>query len=252
MASLPSAEPAYILSLDGGYLRSFEATVRATLPEGVVLSSSLFYPTGGGQQADHGFLSLPDGTRVEVVDVRRVSGAVVHRLEKGGTTKFRIGMTVHGEIDWARRYTHMRLHTGQHLLSALAFDRLGIRTTEAEMAGKGGSIDLERPLPAEESMAGLESEANERYFSKPVRVESQIMTRTEFEASPGRSSAKSLPRAISSVRVILIEGVDRCACGGTHVRSTGEVGPVRVFRGKAPAGVPYRLSFELLEDRAGP
>lgn len=252
MTGARAADPPYLASLRAGYDRAFEATVVATPPEGVVLSQSLFYPVGGGQEADHGTLVTPDGTRVAVVDVRRMSGAVVHRLEKGGLVRFRIGMTVRGEIDWARRYTHMRLHTAQHLLSALAFDRYGLRTSEAAMSGHGGYLDLEGMLDGEEPIRRLEEEANSRYFTQPVQVESAMVSRAEFEAMPGRSSAKSLPQGISSVRLVLIEGIDRCPCGGTHVLSTGEVGRVRVFRDPKGKVASTRLSFELLEEREGP
>lgn len=242
-----SREPLYLTSMEAAYLRTFEAEVVATPPEGVVLSQSLFYAVGGGQEADHGRLTLPDGKEVRVVDVRRMARRVVHRLEKGGASRFQVGMHVRGEIDWPRRYTHMRLHTAQHLLSALSFERYGLRTTEAAMSGNGGHIDMDGPFPNPSAPATLERMANETYFERPVPVRMQMVTRGEFEALPGRSSAKGLPPGITQVRLILIEGIDRCPCGGTHVKSTDEVRSLRILPQSSASPLPNRMAFELVD-----
>lgn len=232
--------------MDAAYLKVFEAQVVAAPPDGVTLSQTLFYPEGGGQEADHGTLSTPDGRKVDVVDVRRKSGAIVHRLERGGTARFQVGMHVTGELDWSRRYTNMRLHTAQHLLSALAFDRFGLKTTEASMHGMGGSIDLDGPLPDPSAAAALEKVANEQFFTRPVPVNIRMVSKEEFERMPGRSSGKPLPPSVTTVRLILIEGIDMCPCGGTHVRTTGEVGGVRLVPEREPQRSDARISFVLV------
>jgi Ser-tRNA(Ala) deacylase AlaX len=234
--------------MDAAYLMTFEANVAAVPPEGVVLDETFFYPVGGGQEADQGMLTIPGGASIKVTDVRRMSGKIVHRLPKGSTSAFQIGMHLTGEIDWKRRHTNMRLHTAQHLLSALAYKQFKLRTEKASMAGRKGHLDLEGALPPGVGFEDIEAEANNTYFTRPVPVTIQFVTRAEFEAMPGRSNAKALPPGVTNVRLIIIEGIDRCACGGTHVRSTEEIGAVKLFPPTPTQNGGQRLSFELAGD----
>lgn len=241
------AEPRYLTSLDAGYETRFEAEVVALPPGGVVLSQSLFYPTGGGQPCDQGTLLLPDGSKVEVIDVGHQGGSTIHRLGrmgKKGPAALQRGMRVVGEIDWARRHAHMRAHTAQHLLSALAYRRLGLRTERSQVSARGGQLDLERPLPG----AGLEtllSEANTGFFTQHVPVRLSFVSREEFERIPNRSGTGKLPPGVERVRLVLIGEADLAPCGGTHLRDTAEVGPVTFA---PPTALPLggvRLSFAL-------
>lgn len=120
----------------------------------------------------------------------------------------------------------MRLHTAQHLVSARLFELAGIRTRRATLSGVMGVIDLEAPWPADHDWAKVVrsvDEALER--ARPVQV--LRVPRADWEHAPAaRSGLVPLPTTVDPVRVIEIEGVDRCPCGGTHVRSTGEIGPV--------------------------
>lgn len=181
-----SSEPRYLLDLDAGYLKEFEAEVTALPPGAVVLSETLFYPTGGGQPCDQGALVLPSGERVPVVDVGHQGGLTLHRLGRKSGAGLQRGMRVRGEIDWPRRYTHMRLHTAQHLLSALAFRKFQVRTDRAQLSGRGGYLDLERPLPGPSEMAALYQEANEQFFQRHVPVSLRFLGREEFAQLPNR------------------------------------------------------------------
>ena len=220
------AEPRYLTDLEAGYERRFEADVVAVPPGGVVLSDTLFYPTGGGQPCDRGTLTLPDGSRVEVVDVGHQGGATVHRLAKKGASALQRGMHVVGEIDWERRHAHMRAHTAQHLLSALTYRRFGLRTEKAQVSAKGGSFDLERAPEDPAFLATLEGEANEGFFTRHVPVHLQFATREEFERIPNRSGTGKLPPGVERVRLVVIGEADLAPCGGTHLKDTIEVGRV--------------------------
>ena len=245
-------EPRYLTSLDAGYETRFEAEVVSVPPGGVVLSESLFYPTGGGQPCDQGTLRLPNGSTVDVVDVGHQGGATLHRLARKGASSVQRGMRVVGEINWPRRHAHMRSHTAQHLLSALAYRRFGLRTEKAQVSAKGGQFDLERPLP-EGALEALGKEANEEFFTRHVPVRVSFVTREEFEKIPNRSGTGKLPPGVDRVRLITIGEADLAPCGGTHLRDTIEVRPVQL----APAlplplgGV--RVSFSLApEGPSGP
>ena len=162
----------------------------------------------------------------------------------------RIGESVQGAIDWDRRFAHMRLHTGQHLASALLFRSAGLRTRKAVFGGRSGTIDLEAPAPTGSAWgAWLGEFAAAVREDRPVRV--RHVDRAEYERSPApRSGLVPLPTGIDRVRLIDIEGVDAAPCGGTHLRRTGEIGRLRF---DAPsAAMPDRVGFTLEGPDDGP
>ena len=243
-------ELAYLADEDAAYTRQFVAKVVALPPGGVVLDRTYFYPAGGGQLADHGSLTPSSGSPLPVVDVTKSGTSVVHRVRRaalGAAGPLRIGDSVDGTLDWERRHRHMRLHTGQHLLSALIFTRTGVRTLDAAMAGTGGTIDLERPLPSTTDSGKLAAEAN-ALLREGHRVTIRQLSRAEWDRNPApRSGLLALPRHVDPVRIVEIDGVDACPCGGTHVRSTEEVGAVALDPPVPISLGAVRLPFRLLD-----
>jgi misacylated tRNA(Ala) deacylase len=244
-------ELAYLADLPSAYVRSFRARVTALPPGGVVLDRTYFYPGGGGQPPDRGRLTL-DGTEWEVADVGRSGPSVVHRLKRraGSPAPPPLGGEVEGVLDWARRYRHMRLHTGQHLLSARVFVRTGLRTKKATLSGASAYLDLEGDLSA--SVLGALAEDLDEALRAPRPVSIRLVPRAEWDAAAlaPRSGLVPLAAHVDPVRVVAIETEDACPCGGTHVRSTAEVGRVR-FDALAPAdGGGSRLAFTLAEPDA--
>jgi misacylated tRNA(Ala) deacylase len=244
-------ELAYLADADAAYTRQFDARVVALPPGGVVLDRTFFYSAGGGQAADHGSLATAAGAVYPVLDVTKSGSAVVHRIRRvttPGIPSLQVGDSVTGTLDWERRHRHMRLHTGQHLLSALIFERTGVRTREATMSGSGGTVDLERPLPSDATSDALGSAAN-AILAEGRRVSIRHLSRAEWERHPTpRSGLVPLPRHVDPVRIIEIEGLDACPCGGTHVRSTLEVGTLALDRPVPLALGAVRLPFRLRED----
>ncbi|MGC2289236.1 MAG: alanyl-tRNA editing protein [Thermoplasmata archaeon] len=249
-AEVNVTELAYLADGDAGYTRQFVAKVVALPPGGVVLDRTFFYPAGGGQPADHGSLALRDGPSYPVVDVTKSGAAAVHRVRRPTSTAapaLQIGAEVEGHLDWERRHRHMRLHTGQHLLSALIFERTGLRTQEATMSGSGGTVDLEGPLPSGATAEALASEAN-AILSQGRSVSIRHVSREAWEKNPTpRSGLVALPRHVDPVRIIEIAGLDACPCGGTHVRSTIEVGGIALDPPVPLALGAVRLPFRLLD-----
>jgi misacylated tRNA(Ala) deacylase len=243
-------ELSYLADEDAAYTRQFDARVVALPPGGVVLDRTFFYPSGGGQAADHGNLASVAGSVYPVVDVTKSGSAAVHRVRRPSTPgipTLQVGDSVTGTLDWERRHRHMRLHTGQHLLSALIFERTGVRTREANMLGSGGTVDLERSLPPEATSDALSSAAN-TILAEGRRVSIRHVSRGEWEKNPTpRSGLVPLPRHVDPVRIIEIEGLDACPCGGTHVRSTREVGTLAIEPPVPLALGAVRLPFRILE-----
>jgi len=221
-------ELAYLADISEAYVREFWARVVALPPGGVVLDRTYFYPTGGGQPSDRGAPALPDGGRLEVVDVSKSGPSVVHRVRpaRGSPGRPVVGAEVVGTIDWERRHRHMRLHTAQHLLSARLFARTGRRTRKATMSGTSAVLELDGAVPADAAPALLDDLRAAVAAPKPVAI--RHIPRAEWDRHPvsGRSGLVPLPAQVDPVRVVEIEGLDLCPCGGTHLRSTGEIGAV--------------------------
>ncbi len=202
------------------YLREFDATVARVESRDdrtlVMLDRSAFYPTSGGQPFDVG--ALGDLRVVDVFD--EDDGSVCHVVE--GAREPKAGETLHGAIDWTRRFDHMQQHTGQHVLSA-AFDRLfKVRTVSFHMGAAVSTIDLAREMtPAELNAA--EAEANRIVWDdRPVTI--RYASAEEAAAMPLR---KESVRG-GTLRLVDVEGFDLSACGGTHVARSGAIGVIAV------------------------
>lgn len=245
-------ELAYLADMTRAYERTFTARVVALPPGAVVLDRTLFYPAGGGQPCDRGTVAADPGVPVPIVDVVKSGGTVLHRFGRHAgpaAAGLRIGAPVTGAIDWERRHLHMRLHTAQHLVSARLFELAGRRTRRASLAGRAAVIDLEAPWPESEPWERLVAAVRDVLaHPRPVRVE-QVPRADWLKAPGGRSGLVPLPPAVDPVRVIAIEGVDRCPCGGTHVRSTGEIGPLDL---PPPAGARVTLTLDAAAPSNGP
>jgi len=240
-------ELAYLADLPSAYVRDFRGRITALPPGAIVLDRTYFYPTGGGQPADRGTLRLPGGEDLSVVDVTKSGPSVVHRIH-GSPSAIRslaVGLELEGTIDWERRHRHMRLHTAQHLLSARLFTRYRVRTRRAELSGLTATLDLEGAISAEE-LAPLADDLREAgTLPRPVRV--RFVPRAEWDRNPNseRSGLVPLPRQVDPVRVVEIEATDACPCGGTHVRSTGEIGAVTLAPPAPIAGGASRVVFTI-------
>lgn len=221
------------LYLSDAYLRTFEATVVSASPGGVELDRTVFYPTGGGQPADRGQLRSADGKSVGVVEVRKTSGGILHQLDN--PTAFSPGDPVSGEIDWARRFAHMRYHTALHILSGVVYRGIGRGISGSQITGNQITAERARmdfSIPefdravAEELIEGVNEVVRER---RPVKVRS--LPRAEAEKDPTLVRvAQELMPDVEVVRLIDIEGFDVQADGGTHVANTSEVGVARLER----------------------
>ncbi|GIU99385.1 MAG: Ala-tRNA(Pro) hydrolase [Actinomycetota bacterium] len=224
------------------YLRSCEAVVLAASPGGVVLDRTVFSARGGGQPGDVGVLRW-EGGQVRVVDTVRRDGEVLHLLEGEAPP---VGVPAVAEIDWERRHLLMRTHTALHALSAIVFRDHGAKVTGGNMEPGAARMDFELERISQDFGLEVEAKLNaELARDRPVRV--RFLPRAEALADPEliRTKVNLLPEHIDPIRVIEIEGLDRQADGGTHVRSTAEVGRVRVVRTESKGRGFKRMRIEL-------
>lgn len=242
------------------YLTTFRATVEERRLDAagtwLRLDKSAFYPTSGGQPHDTGSLTWRLGgvsTAARVSDVQLASGAVWHLCQAADGELPEVGSVVSGSIDWDRRFTHMQRHTGQHLLSQ-AFVRVGsdlgrvFGTRSVSLRGPDCTLDLsDEPGAAE--LAAVEAEAN--------AVARRALPVVAFEVDESRLGSYRLrrPAKVSGlVRLVAIGDYDIVACGGTHVRSSAELLPLKLLgRERVKGGltrVTFRVGAEALDDLA--
>ena len=201
-------------------LTEFAAALVAAEPaDGCVavrLDRTAFYPTSGGQPNDTG--SLGSGRVVDVVD--REDGTVWHMVE--APPALTVGETVHGQVDWPRRFDHMQQHSGQHVLSAAFAQLCAARTVGFHLGERVSTIDLDRPLSPEQVVAG-ESAANAVVWDDRVvkvrLVSAEAAARLELQKPSSRTGR---------IRLVDIDRCDLSACGGTHVGRTGAIGIIAV------------------------
>ena len=178
----------------------------------VTLDRTAFYPEGGGQPADHGTL---DGAAV--TDVHEKNGVIFHNVDRA----VEIGKTVSGSIDWARRFDHMQQHSGEHICSGLICGRYGCDNVGFHMGTDIVTIDFNADIPWEELLE-IEGQAN-RYIQEDHLIDIQFHRGAELDAIDYRSK-KPLE---GDVRIVAFPGADCCACCGTHVLRSGQVGLVK-------------------------
>jgi len=223
------------------YLRTFEARVVESLQwddqPAIVLDRTAFYPTGGGQPHDVGSLN---GIPVVNVVEREADGAVVHVLNEPwfDSAHHRLAANeVEGQVDWERRFDLMQQHTGQHILSAAFVERLGANTVGFHLSGDYATIDLDRAPLSVKDLAEVEVLANAVVFENRC-VAARFVPDEEVPALPLR---KPLAHK-GPVRIVKVPGFDCSACGGTHVRATGEVGLIKITRSER-RGSETRVEF---------
>ena len=180
----------------------------------VVLDRTAFYPEGGGQPGDTGFLG-----RVRVLDTQEHDGQLFH-LTDG---PLEVGRTVEGRLDWARRFDLMQQHSGEHIVSGLVHARYGYDNVGFHLGSELVTIDLNGEL-TEEGLKELEDEAN-RMIWKDISSEITYPGPEELKSLSYRSKKELTGR----VRIVTVPGLDCCACCGTHVTRTGEIGLIKLL-----------------------
>lgn len=227
-------------------LRSFNATVQTVDVENhsVLLDQTAFYPGGGGQPKDEGSLRTT-GMRWEVSKLRRLPEGLWHDLA-GDASLPAVGVTLEGEINWERRYQLMRTHSALHILCGVVFRDYGALVTGGDMEPLKGRMDFEFETLSKE-LVGVIEEAVNREVVKNLPVRVAILPREEAFNIPDliRTKINLLPPEIKEVRVVELVGLDLQADGGTHVRSTGEVGRIRVVDYKSKGKINKRIYIEL-------
>lgn len=216
-----------LLFREDAYLTRCEARVIAAGERGLQFDRTVFYPMGGGQPGDTGVLLRSDGSTLRIIDTRKgdTADSVLH-LSEPGQAQPAVGERVTLELDWDRRYAHMRIHTSLHVLSCVVV---------APVTGGNIAVDRGR-LDFDIDMSLLDAERIERgvnaLIARAVDTETVWITDEALDAHPELVKTMSVqpPRGAGRVRLLKIPGIDLQPCGGTHVRNIGEIGQIKVLR----------------------
>jgi misacylated tRNA(Ala) deacylase len=229
---------------DDSYLKDCQARVVAITEQGgIVLDRTVFYANSGGQPGDTGSFTTSDGTRIAIetaVFTDAAKSEIAH-VPAAGSPTLKPGDMVTAAIDWDKRYARMRMHTALHLLSAV----LPYAVTGGSVGESESRLDFDIPEPGLDKDA-ITARVNEMIASNAA-VSSRWISDDELVANPGLVKTMSVkpPMGTGRVRLIEIASLDLQPCGGTHVRATGEIGPVRVtqIEKKGKQNRRVRLAF---------
>lgn len=224
------------LYYDNAYLTEFDAQVLACQENGsqfdVLLDRSAFYPTSGGQPFDTGTLG-----GICVTDVNVLDGEVWHTLAQ----PLPVGTTVHGCIDWARRFDHMQQHAGDHMIAGALHRMMGGVTIGLHISAEVSTIDVTMPEGvtriSDEDVQRIEADVNE-HIQRNVPIRCWFPEEAELAALPLRKK----PTVTEHVRIVAIGDDEMVACGGTHPASAGELGLVKILS-VTPARGKMRVAF---------
>jgi misacylated tRNA(Ala) deacylase len=231
-----------LLYLEDSYIKEFDARVTGVSDLGVNLDRTAFYPGGGGQPYDQGYLHMGN-EQFTVTRLKRKDGKIWHVLENGTLEN---GAVVKGELDWTRRYQLMRVHTAMHILCGVIWRDYGASVTGGNMEPLRGRMDFEFESLKKELVEEIEQKINvEVEAAHPIKVDT--LPRAEAFEIPDliRTKINLLPPAIKEVRIVEIKGLDLQADGGTHVANTKEVGPIHIVDYKSKGAINKRLVVEL-------
>lgn len=229
------------------YLREAPGEVVGHTPEGgIILSETLFYPTGGGQPGDSGWIDWREGQVPIATTIRGEGGAIVLVPAEPAPLP-PVGERLRQRIDWGRRYRHMRIHTGLHLLSVI----IPLPVTGGQIGAEKGRLDFDMPHPPGDVTA-LEERVND-LVARDLPVTEDWITDDELAANPGLVKTMSVAPPVGQGRVRLIrigigaDMIDLQPCGGTHVRRTGEIGRVTIGKIEKKGRQNRRVSLILAD-----
>lgn len=237
-----------ILYLNDSYKKEAEATITAVSGENnqfIILDQTIFYPVSGGQAHDTGTITH-EGKTHNVLFVRKTEQGVSHQIEPQG---LQAGDKVHLQIDWQRRYTLMRYHTAIHVLSAVIYQETGALTTGNELDVDGARLDVGLDNFTKEQAEAFIQKANAA-LKQDLTVSTYVLTKEEALADPSlfKLEKKDYIEKLHDVRIVQIGDIDKQADGGTHVRSTREVGTIVLLKTENKGKGRKRMYIGLQEE----
>ncbi|MFW9822990.1 MAG: alanine--tRNA ligase-related protein [Candidatus Thorarchaeota archaeon] len=213
--------------MDDSYLKSWDAKV-TNVKDGkyIILDKTAFYPKGGGQPWDEGFI-IKNNEKYKVVYVGKFSGEISHEVEISG---LQVGDNVSCELDWERRYTFMRYHTASHLISNILYNKANAKITGNQIEMDKTRMDFSMINYSPEKLRSFVNEANS-IIDQDLSITIDYMSRQDVLGKPELARlAVGLPENIAKLRIVKIGDVDIQVDGGTHVNNLSEIGKIEITK----------------------
>ena len=232
----------YMDNIDASYIKDFSANVVKNKDDYVILDKTAFYPLGGGQPSDTGYIKWDD-KKSEVLQVIKKGDAVKHII-KG--EKPPVGSQVYAAIDWGIRYKHMKMHTAQHILSGIIFDKYNARTVGNQIHAEHSRVDFHPAKFSEKDLEYITAKFNQIVSQNlPVKIYEEERTSLEKRVDSQRSNLDLLPKFISKLRIVEIKDFDICPCAGTHVKNTSEIPHIKEIKRDTKGQDTDRIIYSL-------
>ena len=234
----------YMDNIDGNYIKDFSAKVIKNKDDYIILDRTAFYPIGGGQPSDTGFIEW-DNKKSEIIEVIKKGDAIKHIISG---EKPSVEIQVHATIDWDKRYKHMKMHTAQHIISGIVFDDYKARTVGNQIHADYSRVDFYPVKFSEKDLGDINKKFNDIVsINLPVNIYEEERTSLEKRVDFQRSNLDLLPKFISKLRIVEIQNFDICPCAGTHVNNTSEIPHIkeisRETKGKDTDRIIYSLDY---------
>lgn len=227
---------------EDAYLQQCEATIVQVSEAGIILDRTVFYPTGGGQPGDTGLLQTSDGKQIRIIDTCKGENGILH-IPEADAPVLAVGDRVTATIDWERRYRHMRMHTALHLLCAIVEGGV----TGGQISETKSRLDFD--IPGEKPDKAALTDKLNALVQANHPVAARWISDDELAANPTlvRTMSVKPPTGAGQVRLLEVTDVDLQPCGGTHVRSTGEIGPLEVSKIESKGKQNRRINIVLID-----
>ena len=231
------------LFLENSYEKEFDGIVTGSGENFVILDKTLFYGESGGQPGDIGKL-ITENEKIEVIKTKKEKGQIKHYLKK----TIPIGTKVHGVINWENRLKIMKMHTAQHILSAIVLDNYGAETAGNQIHADYSRVDF-KPLKWDNEKEEFVTKKFNEIIEKGIPVIFETISRQEMldrVDSARRKLFERLPSFIKEIRLVNIKNIDLCPCAGTHVNNTKEIGKIKIIGHENKGTDTIRIKYELI------
>ena len=234
----------YMNNIEGNYIKEFDATVTKNKKDYVCLDQTAFYPVGGGQPSDTGKLKWNNKESI-VKEVIKKGDSVQHILQG---EKPQVEAKVHAILDWDRRYNHMKMHTAQHILSGIIFDDYKARTVGNQIHAEYSRVDFHPANFTEEDIQKIKNKFNEIIEKNlPIKIYEEGRESIEERVDQQRAHLDLLPKFITKLRIVEVEGFDICPCAGTHVKNTSEIPKIDKIKRETKGTDKTRIIYSFLK-----
>ena len=229
-------------NIEGNYIKEFDASVSKNKKDYICLDQTAFYPLGGGQPSDIGLLKWNDIESVVKQVIKK--GDTVQHVIQG--EKPPVGTKVHAILDWNRRYNHMKMHSAQHIISGIIFDDYNARTVGNQIHAEYSRVDFHPASFTDEDLEKIVIKFNNIITKNlPIKIYEEDRANLEKRVDQQRAHLDLLPKFITKLRIVEIEGFDVCPCAGTHVKNTSEIPKINKIKKETKGKYKTRIIYSL-------